>query len=327
MRKYLKLAIIASLVFVTSCSTSNSTTNNGKDEIVNEDTKDEILNDISSAPFFAEAIQDIEVLDDASSDSTIAAYIRSGDQFEVYEVKDFDNVLYARIARNFWIVSNESNIKRIKTITKNNSLNILIPDFPKKIERTFQNGQKEIVDFVFNNDGTLSYVNSNGLIIPYIPFELSYLVFGDKINYTYNDKGLIIAESIDSSSYANAIAYSGNHEFEYDDNDNLISVVSDSKIPFSYEYDDNGRLIKATGIDNRQQNEKTAVIYSLEYNGTLAFQYVDNCDAWSTNKNSILTYRINGNRVLETFAYNGKPFAVAGTVVDVGLRSTSIYTY
>lgn len=261
--------------------------------------------------------EEILIKNTPDSKGATEGYIREGDCFEILEAIEINGEKWCRIGTNAWIMDNNKNLIRLDSSYTFNRNNILNNTLPQRIEKvsydTYYSDGNEELTFIYNDDGSLSYVKSKYASLGYSWAEDDYSYsfdssvygtyeYGDDVQNTFNINGLIVKQVVFDKygktenvyTYRNSML-TKRTENHYYNNGNKWTYN------FTYQYDDLGRLLSIVWASGSK--------YIYEYNGDLVLHYsciYTDWDSngkkyWSQDLESVYRYDENG-RIIELFS-------------------------
>lgn len=201
----------------------------------------------------------------------------------------------------------------------------------KIIRRNIGNGHKDIIENVFNRDGSIHMYIMNGELWASYEYDsngnltnIHNHVIGEDINYKYNDDGKLIC-----------IIY-GNGEkevYKYNTSDNSVRIEYPSGYEELLHYSDDGKVISKKAIDNEGICSET--FYEYDSNGnairidspdeTIIHEYNDKGDTIKTTRISI---EDGAETDIYEYEYNENGDRTSSICIsEDGTKSTTLYEY
>ena len=215
-------------------------------------------------PYKAKALGDLEIHDKHSSNSKLAGYVREGDAFEVYETYQDGNDVWCRIGSFYWI--NNTNASLLEKIPYDSDISFIKDVVTFTDESAGGRERKGIVFDWYSGDAGLE----------------THREWGD-VTQIYDEQGRVVEEIIDEEfwwdkyildSNGNIIhvtdwfgGVESNFDFTYDEDNRIVTEIAEytySKSSYRHEYDQNGNLLRIVSND--------AAVVEFEINGNLRFE-------------------------------------------------------
>lgn len=280
--------------------------------VVRKGDKEERFEDIDvtliypslTAPFKAESLTDMEIYSEPSADSLLKGYVRSGDRFEVFEIKEQYKTNWCRIADNYWL--KVDSLSALSIISYDTDVNIIhdemtfyqVPDTLKGIWYERYTDGILIEEERYYAESIDNQYDDHGRLICEIlhkPYET------ETYRYTYDSNSNIIKVTRESDEFVGMDTFL----FSYDDKNRLITESGYGSNPIKHIYDENGNIIK---LENDRTDEGGFdESLSFEYNGSLRFEYCtkEYEERLYTKDTTVFRYDDNGIMIELFFAGNG----------------------